>query len=248
VTEAKIAAHEAIAAKLRESITSGDLPVGASLPSEAELCAEYGTSRGPVRQAIATLAAEGLVVTSQGRAARVASRAQRQTVVEYMYFSRFARSVGGVAGARTVHIVRRPASVLEAVRLEIEAGAIIVDNLRLRLLNGEPTMLERSCFREDIGALLFGIDIDAGSITERLAAAGVDYAEFVQEIDAVAANEVDALHLGVAEGAPLLRQRRTVRDSSGRVNEYADDRYRPDLVTFTTRDVNPSFVRDISER
>jgi len=114
-----------------------------------------------------------------------------------------------------------------------------VYNLRLRFLDGDPTMLERSCFREDVGDLLFGIDIDAGSITERLAAAGVGYAEFVQEIDAVAADKVDAEHLGVAEGAPLLRQRRTALDRSGRPTEYADDRYRPDLVTFTTRDINP---------
>src|SRR5215470_12181681 len=111
--EGKMAAHEVIAAQLRESITSGALPVGANLPSEAELCAAHGTSRGPVRQALATLAAEGLVVTSQGRAARVASRARRQTVVEYMYFSRFARAAGGAAGARTIQIARRPASVNE---------------------------------------------------------------------------------------------------------------------------------------
>lgn len=241
MVEGRMVAHELIAEQLRESITSGALPVGATLPSEAELCAEYGTSRGPVRQALARLAAEGLVVTSQGRAARVASRARRQTVVEYMYFSRFARAVGGVAGARTIHIVRRCATVQEATRLEIEVGDAIVHNLRLRLLNGEATMLERSCFREDVGKLLFGFDIDDGSITERLAADGVDYAEFVQEIDAVAADDVDAQHLGVAQGAPLLRQRRTARDRSGRVIEYADDRYRPDLVTFTTRDVDPSF-------
>lgn len=238
--EGKMPAHEMIAARLRESIAIGTLPVGANLPSEAELCAAHGTSRGPVRQALATLAAEGLVVTSQGRAARVASRTRRQTVLEYVYFSRFARSVGGVAGARTIEIVRRPASVLEATGLRIAVGAAIVHNLRLRFLDGEPTMLERSCFREDVGALLFGIAIDAGSITERLAAAGVDYAEFVQEIDAVAADETDALHLGVAIGAPLLRQRRTSLDSSGNPIEYADDRYRPDLVTFTTRDIHPS--------
>src|SRR5215469_6514689 len=203
MAERRVAAHEVIAARLRESITSGALPVGAHLPPEAELCAEYGTSRGPVRQALATLAAEGLIVTRQGRAARVASRARRQSVAEYLYFTRFARLTGGVAGARTIQIARRPASVPEATKLEIEVGAPIVYNLRLRFLDGEPTMLERSCFREEVGDLLFGIDIDAGSITERLGVAGVDYAEFVQEIDAIAADEVDSLHLEIDKGAPL---------------------------------------------
>lgn len=234
-------AYEAMAAHLRTLIMSGELPVGADLPSETELCAQFGTSRGPARQALATLVAEGLIVTSKGRTARVASRVRRRTNIEFMYFTRFARSIGGTPGARTMEIVRRPASDAEAAALEIEAGDMLLYNLRLRLLNGQPTMLERSRFREDVGDLLFGIDIDAGSITERLADLGVDYAEVVQEIDAVAADEVDARHLGIDKGAPLLRHRRTTRDRSGRVIEVGDDRYRPDLVTFTTRDINPRF-------
>lgn len=237
--EQRIAAYEVIAAHLRQLIMSGELRVGARLPSETELCAQFGTSRGPARQALATLVAEGLIVTSKGRAARVASRVRRRTNIEFMYFSRFARSVGGTAGARTMEILRRPASEAEAKSLEIGVGDMLVYNLRLRLLNGEPTMLERTRYREDVGELLFGIDIDAGSITESLADAGVRYGEVVQEIDAVAADEVDALHLGIDKGAPLLRHRRTTRDRSGRVIEYGDDRYRPDLVTFTTRDVIP---------
>lgn len=237
--EQRISAYEVIATHLRRLILSGELPVGADLPSETELCARFGTSRGPARQALATLVADGLIVTSKGRAARVASRTPRRTNIEFMYFSRFARSVGGTAGARTMEIMRRPASAAEAASLEINVGDMLVYNLRLRLLNGQPTMLERTRYREDVGRLLFGIDIDAGSITESLADAGVRYGEVIQEIDAVAADEVDALHLDIDKGAPLLRHRRTTRDLSGRVIEYGDDRYRPDLVTFTTRDIIP---------
>lgn len=241
MSERRVTAYELIAAHLRELIMSGELAVGADIPSEAELCARFGTSRGPVRQALATLVADGLIVTSKGRAARVASRALRRTNIEFMYFSRFARSIGGTAGARTLEIVRRPAAAAEAERLEIGTGDMLVYNLRLRLLNDEPTMLERTRYREDVGQLLFEIDIDAGSITESLSDLGVRYGEVVQEIDAVAADEIDALHLGVANGAPLLRHRRTTRDRFGRVVEYGDDRYRPDLVTFTTRDIIPRF-------
>lgn len=236
-------AYEAIAGSLSALIRSGELPVGASLPSETQLRAQFGTSRGPVRQALAALAADGLIITSRGRAARVASQTPRRTNIDFMYFTRFARSIGGVPGARTMEIARRPATAAEAKILEISAGDLIVWNLRLRLLNGAPTMLERSRFREDVGGLLFGIDIDACSITESLADAGVGYGEVVQEIDAVAADETDSAHLGIPAGAPLLRHRRTTRDHSGRVIEYGDDRYRPDLVTFTTRDVSPRFDR-----
>lgn len=242
-----MASHERITRALRDAIASGELPVGASLPSEADLCAAYGTSRGPVRHALSTLKAEGLIETQQGRAARVASRALRQTVVEFMYFSRFARGTGRKPSARTIVVERRAADAAEAVALGTDAGCPVIRLLRLRLLDGEPTMLERSTYREHVGAMLFGIDIDGGSITERLAARGVDYATVEQELDAVAANTTDAEHLGVSVGAPLLRQRRIARDAAGVAFEFADDRYRPDLVTFTIRNDNPRILRDESQ-
>ena len=52
-------------------------------------------------------------------------------------------------------------------------------------------------------------------------------------LDAVAAGETDAGHLGIEAGSPLLRERRTSRDEHGAAFEYADDRYRPDIVAFS---------------
>src|SRR2546426_8452427 len=59
--------HRSVAAELRDRIRRGDLPVGASLPSEAQLCREFVSSRGPVRQALATLREEGLIGGGRGR-------------------------------------------------------------------------------------------------------------------------------------------------------------------------------------
>lgn len=53
------ALHEKIADSLRERIRLGELPVGAVLPSESQLCAQWQASRGPVRQALAALRADG---------------------------------------------------------------------------------------------------------------------------------------------------------------------------------------------
>ena len=47
-------------------ITDGDWPPGFQLPSEAELCREFGTSRGPIRQALAFLRSEGAVTGGTG--------------------------------------------------------------------------------------------------------------------------------------------------------------------------------------
>lgn len=56
-----------VAESLSERITSGRLKPGMQLPTEAELCAEYEVSRTVIREAIARLRSDGLVVPQQGR-------------------------------------------------------------------------------------------------------------------------------------------------------------------------------------
>lgn len=62
----------ALIERLTSEITSGQLPSGARLPTEQELIAATGVSRTVVREAVAALRAEGLVVTRQGVGAFVA--------------------------------------------------------------------------------------------------------------------------------------------------------------------------------
>lgn len=225
--------HERVAARLRERILGGQYPVGASLPSESELCAEFGVSRGPVRQALAALRDDGLITLTQGRPAAVRSRTVSRGIATFTPFTRWARRAGREAGSRTVEVARRRAAGAAAQALGLTGDDFVVEVLRLRLLDGTPAMLERSTFTEAVGTLLLGFDTDSGSLTDHLTGAGIRFAAMTHELDAVAADPVDAAQLGLAAGAPLLRERRTSRDDAGTCFEYADDRYRPDLVTFT---------------
>lgn len=52
---------------LLERIRSGGLAAGMQLPTEAELCQSYDVSRTVVREAIARLRSEGLVIPRQGK-------------------------------------------------------------------------------------------------------------------------------------------------------------------------------------
>lgn len=56
-----------VAESLTEKIRSGALQPGVQLPTEAELCAQYDVSRTVVREAVARLRSEGLVIPHQGR-------------------------------------------------------------------------------------------------------------------------------------------------------------------------------------
>src|SRR6476660_7970785 len=62
-----------LVSQLRNEIVGGKLPVGAQIPTEAQLMRTFGVSRTVVREAVAALRAEGLVTTRQGRGAFVAA-------------------------------------------------------------------------------------------------------------------------------------------------------------------------------
>ena len=64
--------------RLMDAIQSGRLPLGARLPTEQELTAAMGVSRTVVREAVAALRAEGLVVSRQGLGMFVARDVQRR--------------------------------------------------------------------------------------------------------------------------------------------------------------------------
>lgn len=59
--------------QLRKAIVSGEVRTGSRLPSETGLAERFGVSRTVIREAIAHLRSEGLVVTYQGKGMFVAS-------------------------------------------------------------------------------------------------------------------------------------------------------------------------------
>jgi GntR family transcriptional regulator, transcriptional repressor for pyruvate dehydrogenase complex len=59
-------AYLEVADKLREQILTGKLVAGARLPSEAELCEQFGVSRSTIREALRMLSSRHLLTTSRG--------------------------------------------------------------------------------------------------------------------------------------------------------------------------------------
>jgi GntR family transcriptional repressor for pyruvate dehydrogenase complex len=72
-----------LVARLMADITSGKLAPGARLPTEQEMIAATGVSRTVVREAVAALRADGLVLTRQGVGAFVADQVRRPFRVDF---------------------------------------------------------------------------------------------------------------------------------------------------------------------
>ncbi|MCW3844852.1 GntR family transcriptional regulator [Micromonospora yasonensis] len=232
--------HRTVAAELRRRIRSGELAIGASLPSEAELCREFSASRGPVRQALATLREEGLISAGQGKRPVVLDAVPAQPFESFLSFTLRAELTGYTPGQRLQEIALRRPEPSVAAALHLEPDTLTVQLLRLRLLDEQPAMLERMTYVEAVGRSLLDADLNAGSIYAYLLARGVDLHAARHTFDAVAADTTDAELLGVPVGAPLLRERRLTTDSSGTPIEWSDDRYRPDVATVTMTNTRSS--------
>lgn len=224
--------HVQIATHLRDEVARGALQVGDPLPSESQLCQQWGVSRGPVRQALQSLRTAGLIGGGPGKPAVVLSRNVSQSFTTFVSFSSWVAALGGRPGQRTVEVAKRPADVDVATALGLDVGEPVVQVLRLRLLDEKPVMIERTTFVEHVGRLLFEFDCDSGSIYAYLGSRGVELDRARHVIDAVAAAGQDCELLGVAAHDPLLRERRYAGNNRGDIYEFSDDRYRPDLVSF----------------
>ncbi|SFN99180.1 GntR family transcriptional regulator [Pseudonocardia ammonioxydans] len=239
--------HRTLADELRTRIRGGALGVGALLPSEAELCREFSTSRGPVRQALAALRDEGLIGGGQGRRPVVLDTVPAQPFESFLSFTRRAELTGHVPGQRLHEIALRHPDPAVAAALHLEPDDYAVQLIRLRLLDDRPAMLERMTYVETVGRPLLDADLNAGSIYALLTAHGVDLHAARHTFDAVAADALDAELLDVAVGHPLLRERRLTWNGAGETLEWSEDRYRPDVAAVTitnTRGGRGSLTRE----
>ncbi|MFJ6570234.1 GntR family transcriptional regulator [Streptomyces sp. NPDC091292] len=228
------ARHEEIAEELRRAIDREEYAVGGLLPPETELAARYAVARGTVRQAVAALTAEGLIGSRQGARRVVLASRRSQSFAELRSFAQWARSMGRTATGRVVESEYRQATAPDALRLQLGPGARVLSVLRLRGLDGEPVLLERTVYADWIAPAVERIESDCPSVTQRLFEdTGLVFAYGEHLIDAVAAGARDAELLGVRRTSPLLRVRRITTTREGRPVEWSDDRYRSDTVSFS---------------
>ena len=128
--------------QLAEEIKNGRFAAGARLPTEAELARAARVSRTVVREAVAALRAEGLVVTRQGVGAFVSAEPQRapfriepermQTLGDILGVMELRLGVeiesAGLAAERASRAqVRAIASALQAIEEASAAGRSAVD-------------------------------------------------------------------------------------------------------------------------
>jgi GntR family transcriptional regulator len=201
------------------------LAPGVRLPSDAELCREFGVSRMTARHAMQRLAEEGLVARHPGRGSFVALPPAHRRADRLMTFSQEMRRMGRVARSRILERVIRPSTAAEAAALGHPAGRPVVVLRRLRFADDVPIALETTILDLRCAPAVMTADLEGGSLHEALTRAGHLLRRGGGTILAAAATAEDARLLGVRVGDPLLVERRVIANRAGEPIEATESRY-----------------------
>jgi GntR family transcriptional regulator len=222
-----------VADALRMAIRNGELADGALLASETELMHRYGVSRNSVRNAVALLRVEGLVVTEHGRGTFVRAHRPVRRLSSSRY-SKAKRQAGRGLDTEAeqgqsdqqlleVEVTDPPTEVADRLKLPPNEKALV--RRHLLFLEGEPAQLADSYFPLAIAQgtrIERGEKIPGGVHAELEQNLGYELDRFVEELTFRMPTPEEARQLRMGAGIPVVRLLRTLYDTSGRVLEVSD--------------------------
>ncbi len=225
---------------LREKITSGSFVGGERLPTEIELIEQYGVSRITVRQALASLAADGLIERKQGRGTFIAERKSKKRkftgTIHLTGSLDELIEMGMDTPVKVLEMNRVDADAHEAELLRIKIGTPIYRLKRLRMVENKPYSLILNYLPEDIGSKLTMAELSTGAVLHTMETKlGLKLDNAVQEIKAELADPYVANLLDIRVGSALLSIERTVYTDEGRPVEYVHTLYRSDLYGYSVK-------------
>lgn len=225
---------KSIADTLAAEIAEGHYAPGDRLPTEAQLSARFGVNRHTVRHALQTLADLGTVHARRGSGVYVTARPTDYPLSRRTRFHENVLASGRTPSRRLNRLETRACDGEEAAAMRLNPGDPVHVVEGISLVDDQPIAVFRSLFPASrLPGLLEHLNA-LPSVTAALAAVGVgDYTRAETRLTAVAATPTLALHLRLAEGAPLLRSRALNHDPAGQVVEFGTTWWAGDRVTLT---------------
>ncbi|MBI2203219.1 MAG: GntR family transcriptional regulator [Candidatus Rokubacteria bacterium] len=214
---ARVPRYHRIAETLREKIRDGELRAGARLDNQRQLAKSFGVTLMTLRQALAVLEREDLIVRRHGLGTFVAAPSIDYDILQLRRFAGDLLALGEqvatrVLGTRFVVPDRRVALALAAPE-----GARVFVLERLRLVDGHPMSLQRSYLPRQLGEEIARADLETTPLGDALEfKLGIVIARAHETVSAVRLGRREARELGCSAGVAAFESERISSDAGGR--------------------------------
>lgn len=201
--------HRQLFLVLHDEIARGAIAAGQPLPTEQELCEQFGVSRITVRRALADLAAQDYITRRQGIGSFVrqdnptrSEPAANRSYDDEMHQIQFESEVNVFEfGLRAA-----PLNITEKTGLA--GDALYVLSARRERRTSEPLLVTEAWLPGELSESITAEKMAHTPMFSLLAEAGVTFTRFQHEFTAEIAGPRNARLLDIAIGAPVLRVNR----------------------------------------
>lgn len=218
--------------QIKKDIENGVWHVGDRLPSERELSELFNVSRMTLRQAIQTLADEGILERKIGSGTYVANKKVQETMLGTTSFSEIIESQGRIPSSKVIsYFITKPSSS-EMEKLKIDEHTDILKMERIRYADDIPICFEVASIpyylienyaKNEVSCSLYKVLENKGNKV---------IGKSEQNISALIASEKIAHYLSIKKGEPVLRLRQVSYLSDNVPFEYVRSQYAGERFEF----------------
>jgi GntR family transcriptional regulator len=208
---------------LASQINRGELRPHEKLPSERQLCRNFGISRMTVRHALGALAQGGLVYTQPGKGIFVADpRLSLNVQVSLAGWSEDILRSGATPSSTLLKACLSLATPELAKALHVAQGEELVRIDRLRMVDNVPLAVQTAYLPHRLCPGILRYDLATQSLIRTLGKEyGLRLAQAEETVRAILANPEERDLLGLSDPAPVLSTERTTYLDTGEVIEFS---------------------------
>lgn len=226
--------HRQVFLVVRDQILQGKYRPGDALPTEDELCEQFGVSRITVRRAIGDLVNLGVLARRHAQGTFVQAHPSLARTIPSLSFIEGLKKSAVETTVQVLDIGWSVPPYEVGQLLHMAEGERALGVHRLRSVGKEPVLLSDSWVIERHSAGITRAALRKHALYDLLLGNGVVFGRMIQEITASAATPQAAQLMQVEVGAPLLRLMRVMHDIDDQPVQFLQFYLSPDRSRILT--------------
>ena len=216
---------------LSSRLESGEYKVNDKIPSESQLCSEFGISRVTLRSVLTELVRDGKLYRVQGKGTYVAEPKIEANTGSYVGVREQLETQGYDVSTIVLSVEKKECPPTIAARMGLSDGADVYHIRRLRKIKDVPLSIHDSYIPVAYSEGLEKSDFCNEQLCRILSDDyGLNRASVTEMIESVSARDDEAELLNIRKGYPLIRLRDIIADKTGKIFEYSSVVFRGDKM------------------